>query len=102
MECKIDRTRGKGNDYTITFKGMTRGAILALRQSLVVHSGAGSAVAADVLAFLDYGIRTSTDPDVGRAVIDAANIAGEITPAPCSIPGPPSTAPAGSAVPRRR
>lgn len=101
MECKISRTRGKGNDYTITFRGMTRGAILALRQSLALHSGAGSAVAADVLAFLDYGIRSSDDPDVGRAVIDAANIAGEITPAPCSIPGPPSTVPVPSGTTRR-
>ncbi len=101
MECKIVRTRGKGNDYTVTFSGLTRGAILALRQSLAVHSGAGSAVAADILAFLDYGIRSSTDPDVGRAVLDAANIADEITPAPCSIPGPPSTVPSPSVPPRR-
>lgn len=101
MECKIDRTRGKGNDYTVTFNGMTRGAILALRQSLVVHSQAGSAVAADVLAFLDYGIKSSPDPDVCRAVIDAANIGGEITPGPCTVPGPPSTVPSPSRPPGR-
>ncbi len=100
MECKIDRTRGK-NDYTVTFSGMTRGSILALRQALVIHSEVGSTVAANVLAFLDYGIRSSTDPDVGRAVIDAANIAGEITPVLSTAPGPPSTVPSPARPPAR-
>jgi len=102
MECKITRRRGKPNDYTVNFSGMTRGMILAVRQALVAHAAAGSAVGADVLAFLDWGIRSADDPDVCRAVIDATNIAGEITPAPCSIPSPPTVPPSTAAPAQRR
>lgn len=94
MECKVTRTHRKNNDYTVTLKGMTRGCILAMRQALAKHAAAGSAVGADVLAFLDRGIRESNDPDVCRVVIEDTSIptdhaaADNVTEPPPTVPIP--------------
>ena len=100
MDCRIKRTRGRPNDYDLTLKGLTRGSILALKNALELHASGhqtpacGSPVAADVLAFLVHGIRTSEDQELVRSVLDAQDLSTErITPSPVPIDGPPSAQP---------
>ena len=98
MDCKIKRTARRPNDYTVTLSGLTRGSIMALKNALELHAEAvpgvrcGSPVAADVLAFLLHGIRTSDDPELVRSVLDAQDLAGDrISPSPVPTVPPPAS-----------
>jgi hypothetical protein len=65
--CGIKRKVKSYNSYTMTFKGMTRGMILALHNALIGYSEC-SAVANDVKLFLESGIEHSNDIDLIRDV----------------------------------
>ena len=77
MDCKVKRTRKSPNDYDVTFKGLTRGAIMSLKNALDIHEERGSMVAGDVKSFLIAGIRGSGDDEIIRSVLDAQDLAGE-------------------------
>lgn len=88
MDCKIRRTKKNPNDYNVAFKGLTRGSIMALKNALECHSTTGgSSIAGDLLAFFVDAIRTSEDPEIVRAVLDAPELE-----ASCSIAPPPMSA----------
>lgn len=65
-DCNIKLMSRTCNCYTVTFKGMTKGTILALKNALTLY--ANSPCAQDVLAFLNEGIRTSNDNDLKNVV----------------------------------
>lgn len=90
MDCRVKRTRKNPNDYEITFRGMTRGAILSMKNALELHEEErGSAVAGDVKAFLVEGIRSSGDEEIVRSVLTAQDLAGErISVSQSGPPGP--------------
>lgn len=75
MDCRVRRTRGQ-NDYTMSFKGLTRGAIMAMKNALELHSHTSS-IAADIMAFLRSGIESSGDEELVLSVIEAPELAGE-------------------------
>jgi len=64
MSCTIKKKAGTYNCYTVTFKGLTRGSILALNTALANHAARGSACANDVRLFLENGIEHSGDLDL--------------------------------------
>lgn len=50
---QIKKSAGRGETWTVTFRGLTLGQLLALRNGLAVRADAGSPVAGELLAFLD-------------------------------------------------
>lgn len=78
MDCRVKRTRNSTNDYEVTFRGLTRGAIMSMKNALELHEEErGSSVAGDVKSFLVAGIRASGDEEIVRSVLDAQDLAGE-------------------------
>lgn len=69
MDCKIKRIRSKSNDYEVTFRGMTLGGILAMKNALEKHVAAGSAVADDVLSFLVSAVNALEDTELAQVVL---------------------------------
>lgn len=67
INCVIKRKAKTHNCYTLTYKGMTRGMILALHNALIGYSEY-SAVANDVKMFLENGIEHSNDLELIRDV----------------------------------
>lgn len=61
MNCNIKRKAGTYNCYTMTFKGLTRGSILAMQHAL---EGSESPVAKDVLAFINNAVDFSGDSEL--------------------------------------
>ena len=82
INCIIKRKAKTHNCYTLTYKGMTRGMILALHNALIGYSEY-SAVANDVKLFLENGIEHSNDLELIRDVhiskefIENAEVRGE-------------------------
>lgn len=78
MDCKVKRTNRTTNDYDVTFRGLTRGAVMSMLNALGIHEEErGSAVAGDVRSFLVAGIRASGDEEIVRSVLDAQDLAGD-------------------------
>lgn len=53
--------KAQGQVYDLSFSGLTAGEILSMKNALESHSQAGSAVASDVLAYLNNGIQESSE-----------------------------------------
>jgi len=51
----------QGQSYDVTFSHLTAGEILSMKNALESHSQAGSAVASDVLAYLNNGVEACSE-----------------------------------------
>ena len=71
LNCTIKRKAGTYNSYTLNFKGLTRGMILATCFALIERSP-DSAVAGDVLSFMKNAIKQSTDEELKKLLVDMA------------------------------
>jgi len=63
MNCTIKKKPGAYNCYTMTFKGITRGGILAMLNALRSHAE-HSAVGKDLFDFMKCGVEENGEPEL--------------------------------------
>jgi hypothetical protein len=63
MNCTIKRKAGTYNCYSLQFKGLTRGSLLAMRNALATHAQTSS-IAHDLHSFLSYAVENANDTEL--------------------------------------